>query len=96
VLARFWMLPNLLASFLAGNGVALMSRLSSPLLSHLFSMPLASLVRAPPGRSAAAVVWGARVAGYVETGAVVGMWFVLGRSGLAMSARATFSKVCCT
>ena len=82
------MLPNLLASFLAGNGVALMSRLSS----HLLSMPLASLVRATPARSAAAVVWGAKVAGYVET--VVGIWFVLGRFGLAMSARATFSKVC--
>ena len=90
MLARFWMLPNLLASFLAGNGVALMSRLSS----HLLSMPLASLVRATPARSAAAVVWGAKVAGYVETGAVVGIWFVLGRFGLAMSARATFSKVC--
>ena len=90
------MLPNLLASFLAGNGVALMSRLSSPLLSHLLSFPLASLVGAPRTRSAAAVVWGARVAGYVETGVVVGMWFVLGCFGLAMSARATFSKVCCT
>ena len=83
--ARFWMLPNLLAYFLAGSGVARVFSLCHAFLTALFCKVHVRLSGPASVSSDAAVASGARLGGWLEAGAVLGVWVVLGRAGLLAS-----------